>query len=95
MACKKQVINKWLVLYYKENQSFKIGISIPKKFANAVNRNKIRRQIKAILRTLNLFELKLKIVLIIRKEYIDATFEQKTKFLRNIFNKLGGALVNK
>ncbi|MDJ1647070.1 ribonuclease P protein component [Mycoplasma phocimorsus] len=95
MASKKQVINKWLVLYYKESQSFKIGISIPKKFANAVSRNKIKRQTKAILRTLNLFNLKLRIVLIIRKEYIDAAFEEKVKFLKNIFNKLGGALANK
>lgn len=80
IIAKKQIINKYLILYYVENDRNKceIGISIPKKFTHAVKRNFLKRQIKAILdNNTNVLKLKLKIILIARKEFINLPFETK------------------
>lgn len=49
---KKQIGNSYFSVFLIENEAnnFKFGMSIGKKFGNAVNRNKIKRQIRSIIR---------------------------------------------
>lgn len=48
---KKTISNRYFIVYIKENnlEHFRIAISISKKVGKAVIRNKIKRQIKAII----------------------------------------------
>lgn len=86
---KKQFISKFLILYYSKSSECQIGISIPKKFAIAVKRNYLKRQIRAIIDKNNLLNsVKFKIVLIVRKDFIDIPFEKKELEIIKIFEKL-------
>lgn len=86
---KKQLISKHLIIYYEESEKFEIGISTPKKFANAVKRNFIKRQIKWILDNfVNYQKIKKRIVLIVRKEFIDLKMVDKKEKIIKIFLKL-------
>lgn len=89
--CKKQIINKYLILYYMQNkqQRFEIGISIPKKFASAVKRNFLKRQIKAIIDNNNIIDkINHKILLIVRKEFINLSFNEKKEHVNKMINNL-------
>ena len=69
---RKQKVSKYLVAYVVENNTeLRVGISISKKTANAVYRNRYRRQVRSILDQINVRNLKKDIVLILRKEFID------------------------
>ncbi|EIN14885.1 Ribonuclease P protein component [Mycoplasmopsis agalactiae 14628] len=85
---KKQFANNFLVLYYKEANSFKLGITVPKKFCNAVLRNYYKRQVKAIIHKLNVYDFKFHCVLILRKEFLNEKFEAKFSATQKLFNKL-------
>lgn len=86
---KKQIINKYLILYYENSDHFQIGISTPKKFANAINRNYIKRQIKWVLDTsIDYKNIKKRIVLIVRKDFLQLSIDdKKNQIIKNI-NKL-------
>ena len=54
---RKVVSGKNFVLYRKENHEnthYRYALSVPKKFGNAVLRNKMKRRIRAIIRSNNL-----------------------------------------
>ncbi len=86
---KKQFVSNNLILYYIKNDSFQIGISIPKKFINAVGRNYLRRQIRMIVSNIDYSNIKYKIILIIRKDYMQLTYEQKKKEIIEFIERLG------
>ena len=88
---KKQMhVSKYVVLYFKKNNlnTARIGISVSKKFANAVGRNKHRRQVRAILDLLNPFDKSYDIVIIVRKPFIEADFEVKKNSLKKLIERL-------
>lgn len=89
ISLKRQYINRFLILYYKKNNDFQIGVSIPKKFAIAAKRNYIKRQIKHILDK-NEYINKIRnhhFVLIVRKEFINLPFLQKEQQIKKILDK--------
>lgn len=50
---KNNVANNHFVVYYRinnANKHFRFAVSVPKKYGNAVRRNKIKRQIREIVR---------------------------------------------
>lgn len=87
---KKSRVSKYLVVYYQPNtlNRLQVGISVSKKFANAVGRNKLRRQVRAIFDEINIFNKSLDIVVILRKPYMNASYNQKLDSLNKILNKL-------
>ncbi|WP_027120517.1 ribonuclease P protein component [Mycoplasmopsis lipofaciens] len=85
---KKQVINKFLVIYYKESEDFKIGITVPKSFCNAVHRNYYKRQLKSIVHSLNIYDMNYHFVFILRKEFLNQTYQVKLETTRKLFNKI-------
>ncbi|WP_127942813.1 MULTISPECIES: ribonuclease P protein component [unclassified Mycoplasma] len=90
IASKKQFVSKYLVLYYRPNQSnLKVGISISKKVANAIRRNYYRRQVRQILdQTPEVFNLNYDVVLIIRKPFMPLDFQSKAQAVKQIFERL-------
>lgn len=93
---KKQVISKCIVLYYIPNNhltnqmlnDLKIGISVPKKFGNAVIRNFNKRQVKEILRQVNFENIKYHYVLILRKTFLSLTYQEKSHEIIKIFERV-------
>lgn len=90
ISSKKSVVSKHLVIYYQPNKlnRSQIGISVSKKFANAVGRNRLRRQVRAILDDVNMFDLSFDIVLIVRKPFMTATHEDKVKSLKESLRRI-------
>lgn len=89
---KIQLISKTLILYYRtNNQGLRIGISVSKKFANAVNRNRYRRQVRAIMDELNYYNLKKDVVLILRKSFLTMSYQNKLSEIKKIFTRLENA----
>ncbi|WP_406614076.1 ribonuclease P protein component [Mycoplasma corogypsi] len=87
MKSKTQLINKYLVVYYKKADEFKVGITVPKKFANAVGRNLYKRQLKAMVRNSCLMNLPYEFVIIARKEFTQDSFDRKSKEIYKLFEK--------
>ena len=86
---RKQKVSKYLVAYTrKNNDEMRIGISISKKFANAVNRNKYRRKVRSILDSLNMWNKQVDVVLILRKAFLDLSFKEMTKEIKNILERI-------
>lgn len=86
---KKQYVTHFLILYYKPTDSkLRAGISVSKKFANAVGRNKQRRQTKAALDLINPWDKKFDVVIILRKDYLTLPFDRKVEELKKVFERL-------
>lgn len=82
----KQKVSKYFVIYYMKNNLnlARYGISISKKFINAVGRNKLRRRTRAILDNANIFNVSYDIIIIIRKPIINSDFSFFKKKLMDI-----------
>ena len=80
-----------LTLYFLENSSgyTRIGISIPKKSGKAVVRNKMKRQIRAIVANNIKLDKSVDCVLIARKQYEIGKFEKTRSDLNYLIKKVG------
>lgn len=83
--------NYYSIFYQKsEKEKNRYGITIPKKLGKSVTRNKIKRQIKNIIDTNELYIQKpYDYVIIIKKQILELTYQQKKEQLINIFKKIG------
>lgn len=88
MKSKTQLVNKYVIVYYKKSDSFKAGITVPKKFASAVGRNFYKRQMRSIVRNLKIFNLNYNFVFIIRKEFLNTNFNLKYKSIEKLLSKI-------
>jgi ribonuclease P protein component len=71
-----------LSLFYTKNKegSFRVGISVSKKLANAVKRNRLKRQIRdCVMRVLKNHEAGYDMVFVVRKELSAASYEKILK----------------
>ncbi len=81
-------INIYFILYYvKNNLSYnRYCVSVSKKIANSVNRNKAKRVIKDLLMK-NYFNNGFNCVIIIRKSCLDAKYETIQNNLRDLIGE--------
>lgn len=85
------VKNQFFVIYFQTNElgSSRVGISIPKRIGNAVVRNKIKRQIKAILHeTLDVTK-PLDYVIVPKRSYEIEDFNKSKDALKGLLKKIG------
>ena len=77
------------VIYLEKNTNdiYKFGISASKKVGNAVTRNRVKRQIKSILDK-NTYKNNFNCLIIIKKDIIDKSFDEMSKDLNILINKL-------
>jgi len=88
---KKRLSSKYYTIYYIENNydNPRFGISIGKKNANAVLRNKNKRQTKEIIvKLLKTFNYNVDCIIIMKKDGIEKSFIEKTEDLNFLFQKL-------
>lgn len=80
-----------LTLYFQKNTLgfTRIGISIPKKSGNAVVRNKMRRQIRAIIASDVSLDKSYDVILIARKQFDINQFIKTKQDINELFKKVG------
>ena len=81
---------KEFVIYYKENnlEKKRFGIAISNKIGNAVTRNKLKRQTREIIDSLNyLFKNNKDYIIMIRTGCLDSSFELKKNNLEKILKE--------
>ena len=93
---KKTVSNRIYVLYYKKNNldHSRVGISASKKLGNAVTRNKIRRQIRMMAQQVINFDNSIDYCIIVKKSYLEQTFEDNKKELSILLEKANRRIKN-
>ncbi|QCZ36879.1 ribonuclease P protein component [Mycoplasma nasistruthionis] len=81
------LINKQLIVYFRKSKYHRVGLTVPKKFAIATQRNYFKRQLKAILHEVNITDLLYDFVLIVRKDFINTSFQHKLNETKKLFEK--------
>ncbi len=87
---KKRIGNVYFVIYQyynKETVSFRVALSIGRKYGNAVSRNKIKRQVRSILHeNMNLLK-KLDYVIVIKPDAKNLSFDEIKNMIINMLEK--------
>jgi len=77
--------NDTFVIYNKDSDIRKFGIAVSKKYGNAVQRNRIKRQVRSIIdRDKNLFKNDTNYIIMIRKGCLDKSFFELESSLTNL-----------
>jgi len=78
IAANQTVKNKFFIVYYLRNQAAgaRVGISVSKKLGGAVQRNRIRRQIRAMFDQSDIFATPVDMLVIVRTEYKPDHFQE-------------------
>lgn len=82
--------NEYFVIYNEETDSEKnnFGIAISKKVGNAVTRNKLKRQVRAIIDSnRNLFQNQHNYIIMIRKSCVDTKYQVLDSALKKLLEK--------
>ena len=80
--------SKYLFISTMKSDDFKVGISVPKKLGNAVFRNKNKRIVRHIIRELKPYDLKVHMVIILKKEFTELSFDKKLMILKRDLDKV-------
>ncbi|WP_211333928.1 ribonuclease P protein component [Metamycoplasma neophronis] len=83
-----QVVSRNLILYFNKSDFFRVGISIPKQFANAVQRNHYKNQIRSILRKMDISKINYDTVIIARKGFFSLDWNQKVKEINKLYERI-------
>lgn len=87
---KRSIVSRSFVVYYYPNstQHIRVCVSVGKKIGNSVIRNKIKRQIKSMVR--DTFELNkgYDYLIVVRKDYLNQTFIQNKNELQRMQNNI-------
>jgi ribonuclease P protein component len=78
------------VMYYeqKKQDNARVGISVSKKLGNAVERNRIKRQVREMIRAIIDFEnCPLDLIIIVRKPYLEKDFMANKNDLEILIKK--------
>jgi len=86
---KKFIKNKYFSIYYINNDKTLYGITVPKKVGKAHIRNKLKRQIKNIIRT-NEFNIQknYSYVIIIKEASLNLSYKELKEELLNLLKKV-------
>lgn len=86
----KKKYNDTFVVYYDDNQEghLRLGITISKKNANAVLRNRVKRQVKSMLQKYLFLNKNQDIIIFIRKKYLYQTFLENEKKINELLKKI-------
>lgn len=88
---KKAISNSTFVIYYddKKETDARAGISVSKKMGNAVERNKIKRQLRMMIKeTIDLKDYPLDIIVITKKHFLDNSYADNKKMLEKLLKKV-------
>lgn len=87
----KVLKNRYFVIYYLDNQlnRYRFGISVGKKVCNAVNRNRLKRQVRNIVDNCkNYYQNSRDYIIIVRKSCLNESYNIMRDSLINLFEKI-------
>ena len=78
------------VVYFrrKKEENNRVGISVGKKLGKAVDRNKIKRQLRMMVQETECLQMELDFIIIVRKGYLANKYDVNKKCLENMFKKV-------
>ncbi len=82
--------SQYFIIYYKEreNSFSRFGIAVGKKLGNAVTRNRVKRQVRALIdNNKNLFQNNRDYIIIMKKDFLNLNYEQATNELISLMRK--------
>ena len=88
---KKSTANAFFVVYSSDRakENARVGISVSKKLGNAVERNRIKRQVREMLRALMDFDSYARdLVVIVRKPYLEQSFSDNKNDLEKMLKQV-------
>lgn len=87
---KKSVASKHFVIYSSRNDldHYRVGISVSKKLGKAVQRNKIKRQVRSMVKEVFDENQSRDYVVIVRNHYLNKTFDENKQDLMKLHNKI-------
>ena len=88
---KQSVVRKEFVVYFNKNEleNSRIGISTSKKLGHAVIRNRIRRQIRAMIDSIYDYKKGSKdIVIVVRHSYLNHSYRENFEILDAMFTEI-------
>ncbi|MDD2238354.1 MAG: ribonuclease P protein component [Bacilli bacterium] len=83
--------NKYFVIYYdfKKEDNSRFGIAVGTKIGNAVTRNKIKRQMREIIKEIKIeFKNNQDYIIMVRKDCLNINYQQKKVNLLSLINKV-------
>lgn len=87
----KSMANKYFVVYKKENYealNFRYAISVGKKLGNAVVRNRVKRQMRSIIDSIIVPDLKMDVFVVARPSVCELSYTKMYQNIIYLFNKL-------
>ncbi len=87
---KKSYANRQFVVYYYPNElgHMRAGLSVSKKLGKAVERNKIKRQVRHMIMNVFNKESSCDYIVIVRKGYLQYNFKENEEALRKLVKKI-------
>ena len=86
---KKSFANKVFVIYYKVNDDhLRAGLSVSHKLGKAVVRNRIKRQVRAMVQDIFDKQLNLDVIIIVRYHFLEHTYQENLQQLENLYRKI-------
>ena len=82
--------NKLFVIYKKENHEnnhFRFAVSVSKKYGNAVERNRIKRQVREIISKMDIIDI-YDVFVVVRKDSKGTTFQEIKEAISSLIIKL-------
>ena len=77
-----------IFIYKRELDRTRVGISVSKKVGNAVTRNRIKRQIRAMCdEIIDYNQQSLDIVIVVRSKFLEFSFQENKNMLCELFSK--------